>query len=223
MSCSLLRVGLRTCVVSIAILVGALVHSIPSAAQLVVSVEANPGVAVPGEQVEVRVTVANQGVADVAGVVLNLPVPNELDSFFTAVATPGAAGCTQIVNNFACTSGETLIWNFGTISAGQSVTASLTPVVSAAAVGPIVFNPVLNSGPSASTSVAIDAGLTLDVSLNEAADPVAEGGTLAYTIHFGNRSTVDAAPNALLRLPLPAGTSFLSASGGGALNCGAVE
>ena len=223
MPSSPLRAGLRTCVLPFALLLCAVVDSAPAAAQLIVAIEANPGVAVPGEQLEVRVTVANQGGADVAGVILNLLVPAELDVFLTGVATPAASGCTQITNNFTCQSGETLIWNFGTISAGQSVTASLTPIVSAAAVGPIAFNPVLNSGPSASASVAIDAGLTLDVSLNEAAAPVAAGGALAYSLHFGNRSTLDTAPNALLRLPLPAGTTFVSASDGGVFVGGAVE
>ena len=218
-----LRAGLRTCGLVLVALLCALVHAAPAAAQLVVSVEANPGVAVPGEQVEVRVTVANQGVADVAGVILNLLVPAEIDTFLTGVATSPAGGCTQITNNAACQSGETLIWNFGTITAGQSVTASLTPIVSATAVGPIAFNPILSSGPSASASISVDAGLTLDVSLDEAAAPVAAGGALAYTLHFGNRSTLDSAPNALLRLPLPAGTTFVSASDGGVFVGGAVE
>src|SRR5690606_27172123 len=105
-------------------------------------------IAVPGEQLEVRVMVSNQGAVDVAGVILNLPIPAGIDGFLTGVATPAAGGCTQIVNNAACSTGETLIWNFGTLSAGQSITASLTPIVSVGAVGPIVFKPVLNSGPA---------------------------------------------------------------------------
>lgn len=201
---------------------GILVAS-PAAAQLVVAIEANPGVAVPGEQLEVRITVANQGAGNVAGVLLNLLIPAELDIFQTGITTPGAGGCTQITNNFTCQVGETLIWNLGTIVAGQSVTTSLTPIVSAGALGPIVFNPVLNSGPSASATVTLNAGLTLDVSLHELADPVAAGDDLAYTLHFGNRSTTNTAPNALLRLPLPVGTTFISASDGGVLNAGAVE
>ncbi|MEZ4332592.1 MAG: PEP-CTERM sorting domain-containing protein [Myxococcota bacterium] len=214
--------GLRVLAVSLFFLC-VLVEASTAEAQLVVAIEANPGVARPGEQLEVRVTVANQGVADVAGVVLNLLVPSDLDNFLIGVATPAAGGCNQIVNNAACQSGETLIWNLGTIAAGQSVTASLAPIVSATATGPIVFDPVLSAGPSASATVSVDAGLTLDVSLNEAVDAVAPGGELVYTIHFGNRSAVDAAPNALLRLPLPAGTSFVAASDAGALHGGAVE
>ena len=41
------------------------------------------------------------------------------------------------------------------------------------------------------------------------------GDELVYTLHFGNTSTAATAPNALLRFPLPAGTTFVSASGGG--------
>ncbi len=91
------------------VLLCAIVDAAPAAAQLAVSIEANPGVAVPGEQLEVRVTVVNQGGADVAGVILNLLVPAEIDTFLTGVATSAASGCTQITNNFACQSGETLI------------------------------------------------------------------------------------------------------------------
>ena len=43
----------------------ALVGASPASGQLVVAVEANPGIAKPGEQLEVRITVANQGAADV--------------------------------------------------------------------------------------------------------------------------------------------------------------
>ncbi len=205
------------------VLVHGVISATPAAAQLVVAIEANPGVAIPGEQLEVRITVANQGASNVAGVSLNLSIPAELDSFPTGVATPGAGGCNQIVNDFTCQTGETLTWNLGTIVAGQSVTASLTPIVSAGAVGPITFNPVLNSGPSASATVTLNPALTLDVSLHEVADPVAAGDELAYTLHYGNRSIINTAPNALLRLPLPTGTTFVSASGGGVLNGSAVE
>ena len=155
--------------------------------------------------------------------VLNLLVPNELDDFFTGVATPAAGGCNQIGNSAACESGETLIWNLGTISARQSVTASLTPIVSAGAVGPIVFNPTLTSGPSGSATVTVNAARTLDVSVHEAWDPVAAGNHLVYTLHFGNTSTTNTAPNALLRLPVPAGTAFVSASDSCVLNAGTVE
>src|SRR5262249_20356518 len=93
----------------------------------------------------------------------------------------------------------------------------------ASATGSIAFNPVLNSGPSASATVTVDATLALDVSLHEAKDPVAAGGSLEYTLHFGNRSTTTAYASALLQLPLPAGTTFVSASDGGTLVAGTVE
>ncbi|MBK7952236.1 MAG: DUF11 domain-containing protein [Deltaproteobacteria bacterium] len=224
MTMSLLRVGGRSFSLALtSMLALGLLATSPAAAQLSIAIEANPGVALPGEQLEIRVTVSNPGGSDVAGVILSLPIPAEVNTFLTAVATPVAGGCTQITNNAACQSGETLIWSLGTIAAGQSITASLSPTVAAGAIGPIAFDPVLNSGSTASASIAVNAALALDVSLHEAADPIAAGDALAYTLHFGNRSASNAAPNALLRLPLPANTTFVSASDGGVLNGGAVE
>jgi uncharacterized repeat protein (TIGR01451 family) len=202
----------------------AVVAASPAAAQLTLAIEANPGVAQPGEQLEIRITVSNQTPLDVGGVVLNLPLPAGLDNFNTVSAEPPATGCNQIVNNGVCQSGETLIWGFGTIEAGESVSASVAPTVSAGALGPIAFNPVLNvPALPASATVMVNAALALDVSLHEAADPVAASGELVYTLHFGNRSTITASPGALLRLPLPAGTVFVGASDGGALNGSNVE
>ena len=81
---STLRPVFRTYVFALMIvLVQGVIAASPAAAQLVVGIEANPGVALPGEQLEIRVTVANQGASDVAGVFLNLPIPASLNTFLT--------------------------------------------------------------------------------------------------------------------------------------------
>jgi len=155
-----------------------LVAAAQASAQVVVAIEANPGIAKPGEQLEIRVTVSNQGAGAVAGVSLNLVVPAELDPFLNSVPTPAFSGCSQVVNNSLCEPGETISWNLGTINARQSVTTSLTPIVAAGAIGPILFNPTASTGGSASATVTVNAARTLDVSVHEGGDPVAAGDDL---------------------------------------------
>ncbi|HXK24633.1 MAG TPA: hypothetical protein VMS55_18330 [Myxococcota bacterium] len=201
---------------------GALSHAAPAAAQLALAVEANPGVAVPGEQLEVQVTVSNPTVANVAAVVLNVAIPTDIDPFNRILSTSVSGGCNQVVNDSICQSGETIIWNLGTMLAGQSFTVSLHPTVAAAAVGPIAFNATLSTGGAASASVSVDAARTVQLAVHELRDPVAAGDEIAYTLHFGNSSTTNTAPNASLSLPLPAGTTFVSASDGGVFGAGTV-
>ena len=55
-----------------------------------------------------------------------------------------------------------------------------------------------------------------------ASNPVAPGGTQSYTMVFGNPGGVSA-PAAVLSVPLPAGTTFVSASDGGAVSGGIVS
>jgi uncharacterized repeat protein (TIGR01451 family) len=61
----------------------------------------------------------------------------------------------------------------------------------------------------------------LEVELNATPNPVGAGEVLTYTLSFGNRG-VSLVANATLQLPLPAGTSFQSASDGGTVSDGVV-
>jgi uncharacterized repeat protein (TIGR01451 family) len=65
--------------------------------------------------------------------------------------------------------------------------------------------------------VLIDTGRRLDLSLDEESDPVEAGAELTYTLTFGNRSAA-LAPNAVIQMPLPVGTTFMSASDDGMLD-----
>jgi uncharacterized repeat protein (TIGR01451 family) len=60
----------------------------------------------------------------------------------------------------------------------------------------------------------VGSGRALELSVDESRDAVAPGAPLTYTLNYGNRGS-NTALNGLLRLPLPAGASFLSASGQG--------
>ena len=56
-----------------------------------------------------------------------------------------------------------------------------------------------------------------DIALRDSADPVAPGADLTYKLTFGYREEALNLANATLTFPVPAGTSFVSATGGGSL------
>ena len=72
-----------------------------------------------------------------------------------------------------------------------------------------------NSGASAGVDVVVS---TTDLSLGMTNSPnsVAAGAALSYTLHFGNPGGAGSAA-AVLGVPLPTGTTFVSASDGGVL------
>jgi hypothetical protein len=63
---------------------------------------------------------------------------------------------------------------------------------------------------------------TFELLADESVDPVAPGANLTYTLHFGHPSA-GTAGGSVLSFPLPAGTSFVSASNGGSFSGGVVS
>ncbi len=188
-----------------------------------------PDPAAPGEQLDIEVTVSNTSASPLTAVTLELRWPHEIAPNLTGQGTSSPGGCTQILNNFGCSAGEFAEWTLDTLAAGQSVTVSYSAALTAAPNGSIVeFEAVAQSAATleqvrAGRAVAVDASRPLELGLHEALDPLAAGDDLAYTLSFINRSRAYTAPNALLRFPLPIGTTLVSATDGGAFNDGAVE
>lgn len=216
--------ALRYCAIGLAVF-GAFARATPATAQLALAVQANAGVAVPGEQLEIQITVSNRDATNANAGFLNLVIPSGVDPFHTAVATgsQGAVGCDQIVNDAICQAGETLAWNLGVVIAGQSETVSVAATVSAGASGTISFDATLTVGGAASATVLVNAARELELSLHEARDPVAAGDEITYTLHYGNASLTDTVPDAVLVFLVPAGTSYVSASDSGDLDGDTVE
>jgi uncharacterized repeat protein (TIGR01451 family) len=180
-----------------------------------------------GEQIDLELTLTNTSIANVAGSVLVLRFPEEITTFARILATTTPGGCNQIGNDNLCEGGEVIAWSLGTLLAGKSVTVSVPVDLTSIPDGSVVdFDAFALSG--GEDRVAVDRALVVDsarrlqLGMHEERDPIAPGGELAYTLHFGNASTIDTAPNASLSVPLPPGTTFVSASDGGGLSADTV-
>ena len=88
----------------------------------------------------------------------------------------------------------------------------------------IVFDAYVDNTTTASTlasvrrTAEVQTSTTLSLSMAESLDPVDPGAELSYVLHFGQAADGPTTPNAALAAQLPAGTTFVSATGGGVLN-----
>ena len=189
---------------------------------LELAMTAGPDPAQPGELVTYEVTVANQEEEELSGVTVQNVLPAHMDYFnVEGVSCPGGR----------CDSGETLTWEVGTLSGGQSrtltYTARLLDDEYAPPDGTVISSSasvVSGSGATASapSDVRIDATPALTLNLSEDRDPARPGETVTYTLTYGNPSSRDLS-DVRMRAPVPPGASFASASGGGQVSGDAVE
>ena len=191
-----------------------------------IAITATPDPVRPGELVQYVITATNRSAIGHSFRV-SAQVPNHTTVAAGAIANPPSisqgGGCGGGVST--CPAGSTISWDFGNnpIAPGQSVTvqfAALVGTTNPPPNGTIIRSTasVVSSGIDSATAgvdvVVSSAGLSLG--MVNASSPVAPGATLSYTLEFGNPGAVSA-PAATLAMALPAGTSFVSATGGGAL------
>lgn len=195
---------------------------IAPAGGLRLAIEANPNPARPTELLNVDLIVTNTDPFTQFGVVLKGLTPESLSQVFET-EFDGNCGSTT------CTVGETITWTLGDIPAGQSVTVRFPPQVQNAAIGGTLMNlpakviDALGRETRQTESVRVQDDTLYDLALAENRDPAIAGDTLTYHVTFGYREDAPVANNTVLRLPLPDGASFVSATDGGALVSGAVQ
>ncbi len=194
---------------------------------ITVTVELNPNPVRAGEVAVAQITVANDGGGAVNTVTLQAPVPADINDFSPNALTGGGT-CTVVVNNGLCDSGEVMTWNFGTLPAGTAVTVSAPlTVAGATAAGTVLtqtatafVNAVNTASDNASTTVTTTDGLNLAV--DEDKDRVVTGEQLTYTLTYSKRGIATNITGTTLTFPVPAGTTFVSATGGGVFAAGNV-
>ena len=207
---------------------GNAVTPVLSAPGLLAALSAAPDPVRPGEVVQYAVTVTNRYTTS-EWLHAYAQVPDH--ATVAASAISGGGSCGQGVTT--CGAGQTISWSLGYVGAGESVTVLYTARIDT--VNPPAAGTVLRSTASAD-AVASGAGsaapVAVDVLVAGAADlamgmtaapgSVVPGGTLSYVVSFGNPNATSA-PAAVLAVPVPAGTTVVSASAGGTLVDGAVQ
>ncbi len=122
-----------------------------------------------------------------------------------------------------CEPGEMVVFSLGDLAAGHSATVEIMPsVATAAADGTLInfFAIATDSTGRVATgtdAVRVDTTSRYDLAIRDSVDAVMPGESLTYKLTYGYRSDAPVVADSRLRFRLPAGTSFVSATGGGQL------
>ena len=178
-------------------------------ADLVLAKVDTPDPAVAGGTLQYAVTVVNNGPSVAENVVVTDTLP-------TGVAFVSTVGCAE---DPAGVPGCTL----GTIAASGSAAYLINVTVDPTATGPLVNNAAVvsttaeaNPGQeTASSTTAVVAEADLWIAMSDTTDPVIAGENLGYTISVANSGLSDDPATVTVTDILPAGVSYLSATGTG--------
>jgi uncharacterized repeat protein (TIGR01451 family) len=182
---------------------------------LAVSVSDAPDPVAAGSKITYTLSYANQGDTEATGVILRNTIP-------TNTSYSSATGGGTL-------SSGTVTWNLGTLLPQTSGSVQLSVQVNTPlANGTVISNggysldsneTAIVSGPPVTTTVTSAPALFLSVS--DAPDPVTAGSNITYTLQYSNSGNANTS-GAVLTDPVPANTSFVSATGGGTLSSGKV-
>ena len=167
----------------------------------------------------VQLTATNTGLVPLLGVTVEMILPEGLATFFASLSDDGVCP-NSVFNANLCEPRERLVWQLGTVAAGKGVTVTTQPLLADTLPSGTVLTFDARAGDSTGQQVAtaralvVEDGTVLELALRENVDPVAPGASLTYTLTLGKVSAQISALG-VLRFQLPAGTTFVSATGGG--------
>jgi uncharacterized repeat protein (TIGR01451 family) len=199
----------------------ALLSASPARAALILEAEVNPDPVQPNQMMDSQITVSNPDLSATGTLTLRVLWPEELNS--TPVTT-GGVSCP----GGSCNTGEFLIWDLGILGPETSVTVSFNETVrGATADGSFIALEIelLEAAIETETlslSIEVQTDAPLEVSIDPLSDPVESGATLVYELVYSNTGSASA-ENSELELQVPAGTQFVSATGGGVFADGSVS
>jgi hypothetical protein len=199
------------------VLGGLLFAALPAEAVLTLEGEVNPSPIEPGELFDFQMTVSSTAVT--GSLTLRVLWPAALD--FQNPVTTNGGDCPG-----TCDAGEFLTWNLGVLGPSTSLTVSFNMQVGSLADGTqIPFEIDLLEGGvlriEKTYTIEVQSTSPLELVVDPLLDPVASGGRLAYELVYGN-TAAGVSSDTELRFPVPAGTQFVSATGGGVLVGGEV-
>ena len=179
--------------------------------------EINPDPIESGELFDFQLTVSST--AATGALTLRILWPAALD--FQSPVTTNGGSCPG-----TCDAGEQLTWNLGALGPATSLTVSVNDQIGALADGTqIPFEVELLEGGvtrvQKTYTIEVRSTSFLELVVDPLRDPTPSGARLGYELIYGN-TAAGVADNTELRFPIPAGTQFVSASGGGTLVGGTV-
>ena len=179
-------------------------------ADLTVAKDDGTAVAVPGSPLSYTVTVTNLG-------------PDAVTSLKVVDSVPAALLSAAFTPSTGSYNPATGLWTGLSLSAGQSVTMTLSGVVDPMAAGSLVNTATVSTvvgvldpntaNDSATDTDAVAPAANLGLTMTDAPDPVLMGGTLTYTLTVSNVGPLQATGVTLVD-PLPPAVTFVSASAG---------
>src|SRR5207247_1558561 len=189
--------------------------TVTSAPVLAVSASDAPDPVVAGGTITYTLGYSNTGSSGATGVVLSDTVP--VNTTFVS-ATGGGSLAAGIVT-----------WSIGSLAAGGSGSVQLVVrVASPLANGTVITDGTysidsIETAPISGVAITtiVTSAPVLAVSATDAPDPVAAGGTITYTLGYSNTGN-SGATGVVLSDTIPVNTTFVSATGGGALSAGIV-
>ncbi len=170
-------------------------------------------------RVDVTLTATNTGPVDLTNASARILFPG----FISRIGFPPPAFNCSI----GCDANEVATWNIGTLAPGESRTAIYRMTIASGAPQGEVLRSILTATASGASQVSAAAALHVDPSpllrLSMAPDPApaVAGEVFTYQFSVGNVGTKNPS-GIVLRVPLPEGTSFVSATDGGSLQNGTV-
>jgi uncharacterized repeat protein (TIGR01451 family) len=200
-------------------LVVALLGASPARAALILEAEVNPDPVQPNQMMDTQITVSNTDLSDTGTLTMRVLWPAELD------IRPVITGGGQCPGN--CDPGDYLTWDLGVLEPAASVTVSFTETVRGITTDGTLFLDIellenAVNAESLALSIEVQADSPLEIAVDPLSDPVASGATLVYEIVYGNNGNVDV-QDTVMSFPIPAGTQFQSATGGGVHDSGSVS
>ncbi len=184
-----------------------------------------------GDTVHALLTVTNTSPVSRTGLVLSARIADEFDELTETIAQPDTDGSCNggPISSSRCEQGERMLWEIDELAPGDGVSFVLPGIVldnlpdgRLIDVDAWVLDDT-NAHARAAAVANVDSNAPLQLDIAASANPGLAGEFIDYTVHYANTAEASSASGVALSVSLPAHTSFVSASDGGAVAAGQVS